>query len=54
MSKGDLLDYIDSILSEMGRNLDNYRRQHNRSSAVMLKESALAIAVMATELNSRI
>lgn len=53
MRRGDLLDNIDTTLSQIGRYIDAYRRQPNVTNAYELRYFALVMAVMADELARR-
>jgi hypothetical protein len=53
MSRGDLIDWIDSTGSDIAKHVNNYRRQPNDVTAAVMKETALALAVMCDELAGR-
>jgi hypothetical protein len=53
MSRGELTDYIDTSISDLGKSLGTYLKQPSDAASWMMKETALALAVMCNELDDR-
>lgn len=53
LAKGDLIDHIDTGLSDLSMSLSLYRRNTSITTEQIMKETSLALAVMLDELAAR-
>lgn len=53
MTKGELLDHIDTSITSLGMQLSKYRQSPNDIATFELRQAAMALAVLADELDGR-